>query len=41
MPIHKVTMDDYPGGGTLCLCVRGVDHTEAEFDIPLESDDEA
>jgi hypothetical protein len=20
----------------LCLCVRGQDHTEAEFDIPVE-----
>ncbi len=25
----------------VCFCVRGQDHTEDEFDVPVESEDDA
>lgn len=28
---------DYPPGGITCFCVRGQDHTVAEFDKPVRS----
>ncbi len=28
------------GAAVVCLCVRGVDHDEDKFDVPLEDDDD-
>lgn len=39
MTPHYCLSDDYPGGRIPCLCVRGVDHNEGEFDVPLEDDE--
>jgi len=35
---HYCLSPDYPGGKITCVCSRGVDHTEDEFDIPLEDE---
>lgn len=35
MDAHWCLNDDYPGGAIPCLCVRGEDHDEALFDVPV------
>lgn len=35
MKAHKCTGEGYPLGGIVCLCVRGVDHDESLFDVPV------
>lgn len=32
---HRCSGDGYPPGGVVCLCVRGEDHDESLFDVPL------
>ncbi len=38
MDEHICTTSD--GLRIVCFCIRGVDHNEDEFDIPIEDDDE-
>lgn len=44
MDSHYCTDPSYPGGKIVCLCVRGQDHPENLFDVPVgqepEEDDE-
>ena len=35
MAQHYCLDDSYPGGRIVCLCVRGEDHPEALFDVPV------
>lgn len=38
---HKCTGEGYPPGGVVCLCVRGQDHDEELFDVPVGEEDES
>ena len=35
MSVHKCTGEGCPPGGVVCLCVRGKDHDEDLFDVPI------
>jgi hypothetical protein len=32
---HRCFAPDYPGGSIVCTCVRGIDHPEDLFDVPI------
>jgi hypothetical protein len=32
---HRCSGPGYPPGGVVCLCVRGQDHDEGLFDVPV------
>ena len=40
MIAHRCFLDDAPNGFIQCLCVRGIDHEEDMFDIPLTEEEE-
>lgn len=37
---HKCNGEDYPPGGIVCLCVRGEDHHEDLFDVPVGEEED-
>jgi len=39
--MHKCFGEGYPPGGIICLCVRGVDHDEEYFDVPIGEEHDA